>query len=80
VSSNRNCQKNPVASAHRGWGQYFNQGTIARAYPIVNNYVERRVRHFLRQRHQHSTVGTRRFSSQVIFGELGVARLSRKPY
>jgi RNA-directed DNA polymerase len=62
----------------RGWGQYFNQGTIGRAYQIVNNYVERRVRNFLRQRHNHSTVGTRRFPSQMIFGELGVVRLSRK--
>jgi len=62
----------------RGWGQYFSQGTIARAYQIVNNYVERRVRNFLRQRCQHSTLGTRRFPSQLIFGELGVVRLARR--
>jgi RNA-directed DNA polymerase len=63
----------------RGWGQYFSQGTIARAYQIVNHYLERRVRNFLRQRHKHSTAGTRRFSSQYIFGELGVVRLARRP-
>jgi RNA-directed DNA polymerase len=62
----------------RGWGQYFNQGTIARAYQIVNHYVERRVRNFLRQRHKHSTVGTRRFPSEKIFGGLGVIRLARR--
>jgi RNA-directed DNA polymerase len=62
----------------RGWQQYFSQGTIARAYQIVNNYVERRVRNFLRQRHRHSTVGTRRFPSEVIFGKLGVVRLARR--
>jgi len=62
----------------RGWQRYFRYGTIARAYQIVNNYVEKRVRNFLRQRCQHSTLGTRRFSSQSIFGELGVLRLARR--
>ena len=62
----------------QGWRQYFSQGTIARAYQIVNHYVERRVRHFLRQRHRHSTKGTRRFPSQLIFGKLGVVRLARR--
>ena len=62
----------------RGWEQYFNHGTIARAYQIVNNYVEKRVRHLLRRRHKHSTLGTRRFPSQFIFGKLGVARLARR--
>ena len=62
----------------RGWQRYFSHGTIARAYQIVNNYVEKRVRNFLRQRCQHSTRGTRRFPSQVIFGELGVLRLARR--
>jgi RNA-directed DNA polymerase len=62
----------------RGWEQYFSHGTIARAYQIVNNYVEKRVRHFLRRRHKHSTLGTRRFPSQFIFGKLGVVRLARR--
>ena len=62
----------------RGWQQYFSHGTIAGAYQIVNHYVEKRVRNFLRQRRKHSTAGTRRFSSQYIFGELGVLRLARK--
>ena len=62
----------------RGWEQYFNHGTIARAYQIVNGYVERRVRHFLRRRHKHSTLGTHRFPSQDIFGKLGVYRMARR--
>jgi RNA-directed DNA polymerase len=53
------------------------KGTLARAYQIVNNHVEGRVRHFLRQRHRHSTKGTRRFSSGEIFGRFGVYRLAR---
>ena len=61
----------------RGWQAYFSYGTIARAYQIVNNYTEKRVRNFLRQRSRHSTAGTRRFPSQAIFGALGVVRLRR---
>jgi RNA-directed DNA polymerase len=61
----------------RGWQHYFSYGTISRAYQIVNHYVEKRVRNFLRQRSRHSTAGTRRFPSQSIFGVLGVLRLRR---
>jgi RNA-directed DNA polymerase len=61
----------------RGWQNYFSYGTLARAYQIGNHHVERRVRNFLRQRHHHSTKGTRRFPSGEIFGRLGVYRLAR---
>jgi RNA-directed DNA polymerase len=62
----------------QGWRNYFSYGTLSRAYQIGNNHVERRVRRFLAQRHRHSTKGTRRFSSQEIFGRLGVQRLARQ--
>jgi RNA-directed DNA polymerase len=61
----------------RGWRNFFSYGSIGRAYQIVNNYVERRVRYFLRQRHRYSTRGTRPFPSARIFGGLGVFRLAR---
>ena len=61
----------------RGWQNYFRHGSVSRAYHIVNRYVEKRVRNFLRQRHRHSTQGTRRFGAERIFGELGVLRLRR---
>lgn len=67
-------QLNPVL---RGWAAYFSYGTRLMAYRAVDRYVETRVRHFLRRRHQVPTRGTRRFSSDVIFGELGVLRLRR---
>ena len=31
----------------RGWQNYFRQGSVSRAYTIVNRYVEQRVRSFL---------------------------------
>ena len=61
----------------QGWQNYFGYGSIARAFHIVNRYVEQRVRNFLRQRHRHSTSGTYRFPSELIFGRLGVHRLVR---
>ena len=59
----------------RGWKTYFGLGSKARAYELIDEYVEERVRHFLRRRHKVSTQGTHRFSMERIFGELGVFRL-----
>jgi RNA-directed DNA polymerase len=62
----------------RGWRNYFGHGSVARAYSIVNHYVEGRVRSFLRRRHLDTHVrGTRRFSEDTIFGPLGVYRCAR---
>ena len=59
----------------RGWSNYFNHGTRYRAYRAVDNYVNERVRYFLRRRHKVPTRGTRRFDSHTVFGELGILRL-----
>jgi len=59
----------------RGWAAYFSYGTRTMAYRAVDNYVYQRVRHFLRRRHKVATRGTRCFSDEVVFGELGVLRL-----
>lgn len=64
----------------RGWQNYFRYGTVSRAYHIVNGYVEERVRHFLRRRHKTgNSRGTRQFSTEKIYGELGVYKLRRPP-
>lgn len=59
----------------RGWKAYFGLGSTTRAYEAIDEYVEERVRHFLRRRHKVSTQGTRQFSMKRVFGELGVFRL-----
>jgi RNA-directed DNA polymerase len=61
----------------KGWKAYFGLGSKTRAYEVIDEYVEERVRHFLRRRHKVSSQSTRRFSMRRIFGELGVFRLSR---
>ena len=59
----------------RGWKAYFGLGSTARAYRALDEYVEERVRHFLRRRHKVSTQGTRLFSMTQVYGPLGVLRL-----
>ncbi len=59
----------------RGWKAYFGLGSPTKAYEVLDEHVEERVRHFLRKRHKVSSQGTRQFSMKRIFGELGVFRL-----
>ena len=63
----------------RGWQGYFGYGTLSAAYDEVNWYVAQRVRHFLRRRHKVRSRGTRQFSTENVFGDLGVLKLIRKP-
>ena len=58
-----------------GWEQYFRLGRPWAVFDLVDAYVEDRVRHFLRKRHKVSSQGTRQFSRERIYGELGVFRL-----
>ena len=59
----------------RGWSNYFCLGDRYPAYRAVNHYVYQRVRVFLRRRHKVPSLGTARFSDDVVFGKLGVLRL-----
>lgn len=61
----------------RGWAGYFAHGTRLMAYRAVDNHVYEKVRGFLVRRHKEPSRGTRRFSDEVVFGELGVLRLRR---
>ena len=63
----------------RGWSQYFNYGSLAKAYGLVNHHVEERVRHFLRRRHKVRQGAIRRWPKEEIFGPLGVTLLQRPP-
>jgi RNA-directed DNA polymerase len=62
-----------------GWGHYFDYGTRLTAYRAVDRHVYQSVRHFLRRRHKVHSRGTRMFSIVRVFGELGVAHLTRMP-
>jgi RNA-directed DNA polymerase len=59
----------------KGWQRYFRLGSPWKAFQAVDQYVEERVRYFLRRRHKVSSQGTRQFPTVRIYGELGVHRL-----
>ena len=63
----------------RGWQGYFGYGTLSEVYNEVNWYVAERVRHFLRRRHKVRSRGSRQFATEIVFGDLGVHKLRRKP-
>jgi RNA-directed DNA polymerase len=59
----------------RGWSNYFCLGDRYPAYRAVNHHVYQRVRVFLRRRHKVPSLGTARYTDDVVFGKLGVLRL-----
>ena len=59
----------------RGWTGYFSYGTRLQAYRAIDHHVYDRVRHFLVRRHQVPGRGTRVFSHDVVYEDLGVLRL-----
>lgn len=58
-----------------GWRQYFGLGSPWKAFKVLDEYVDDRVRYFLRKRHKVPSQGTRQFPTKRIYGELGVFRL-----
>ena len=56
----------------RGWCTYFSYGTAQIADRAVERNVYDRVRLFLVRRHKVRARGIRRYSSERVFGELGV--------
>jgi RNA-directed DNA polymerase len=60
-----------------GWSAYFSHGALASVYRAVDDHVYDRVRNFLRKRHKAPGRGTKRFSRENVYEELGVLRLCR---
>jgi RNA-directed DNA polymerase len=63
----------------RGWSNYFCYGTRRSAFRSLDRYTYERVRDFLARRHKVAGRGTRRFSYDAVYGELGLLRLERLP-
>jgi RNA-directed DNA polymerase len=60
-----------------GWSAYFSYGSLSSAYQAVDDHVYDRVRSFLCKRHKEPGRGTKRFSREYVYAELGVLRLRR---
>jgi RNA-directed DNA polymerase len=61
----------------RGWGAYFDYGTLTQAHRALDGHVCDSVQHFLARRHKLPGRGHGRFPWMAVFGELGVHRLRR---
>jgi RNA-directed DNA polymerase len=64
----------------RGWTNYFSYGTRLAAYRGIDHHVYDRVRNFLVKRHKVQGRGTRQFSYDSVYGELGVLHLRREHF
>ena len=58
-----------------GWSRYFSYGTRTMAYRAVDNFVQRRVLKFLRQRHKRRDGASTCFRAEVIYDRIGFRRL-----
>jgi RNA-directed DNA polymerase len=64
-------------SSLRGWSGYFCYGNRRSAFRSIDHFVYERVRDFLARRHKVAGRGSRRFSSHMVYGELGLLRMER---
>jgi RNA-directed DNA polymerase len=71
--------RDTLNSSLLGWSNYFCHGTRRSAFRSIDRYVYEHVRDFLARRHKVAGRGTRRFSCDVVYGELGLLRLERLP-
>ena len=61
----------------RGWWNYFRHGTVGRAYQVVNNHAEGRLRRWLCEKHKEPRPGYSRHPSRHLYQELGLVKLRK---
>jgi len=68
-----------VNSALRGWWVYYRCSNATRAFGVVQEYVNQRMRRFLRRRRQRPGLGRYRdFTNEFLYEELGLACIVRQ--
>jgi len=60
----------------RGWGNYFCLGSVSKAYRAVDAHARKRLRQWLCAKHKVRSGCTKRFPDEMLYGELGLVRLS----
>jgi RNA-directed DNA polymerase len=61
----------------QGWVNYFDLGSVSRAYSAVNYHVTSRLRRWLCRKHKVRGLGYSRYPDRHLYLELGLYQLSR---
>jgi group II intron reverse transcriptase/maturase len=60
----------------RGWANYFQLGSVSKAYESVDSHVRRRLRQWLGRKHKLKGRVENRFPDEYLYRKLGVIRLT----
>lgn len=62
-----------------GWANYFNLGTVSKAYRAVDAHTRWRLRQWLRRKYKkQGSKGTRRFPDRILYERMGLIRLAEQ--